>query len=125
MNTRALSSLLVRVKSIFEKKTDLPKEPRKKIQLQMKQISREFHVQLSSLELALTNPNMLESAKKVGKSLYQNAHRFEELQLEKINHARMQSLPSSLIDVNDFSIWVKHEMTNITEEIFHFLATLE
>lgn len=125
MNTRALSNLIVRVRSLFEKKSELPKEPRKKVQLQMKLISQKFQTQLDALEQALNNPVLLDSAQRTGRSLYQNALRFQELQLEAINQARMQALPNPLIDVNDFSLWVKHEMTNITEEIFHFLATVE
>lgn len=125
MNTRGLTSIIARVRSIFRAKQDLPKEPRKKVQLQMRLISKKFKTQLEALDLALDDPNLYPSTKKLGKSLHQNAMRFEELQLEKINHARLQALPSSLIEVNDFSLWVKHELTNITEEIFHFLSTIE
>ena len=125
MSTRGLSSIIARVRSIFQSKQDLPKEPRKKVQLQMKLISQKFQTQLEALDLALDNPNLFASTKKLGQSLHQNAMRFEELQLEKINKARLQALPSSLIEVNDFSLWVKHEMTNLTEEIFHFLSTIE
>ena len=125
MNTRVLSNIYTRVRSIFEKKQDLPKEPRRKIQLQMKLISQKFQTQLKALDLALEKTNLYESTRKLGLSLYQNALRFEELQLENINTARLQSLPSSLIDVYDFSLWVKHEMTNLTEEIFHFLTLIE
>ncbi|MCE7734258.1 MAG: hypothetical protein GPJ54_05215 [Candidatus Heimdallarchaeota archaeon] len=125
MNTRGLSGIIARVRSIFRAKQDLPKEPRKKVQLQMKLISQKFKTQLEALDLALDDPNLYPSTKKLGQSLFQNAMRFEELQLEKINYARLQALPSSLIEVSDFSLWVKHEMTNLTEEIFHFLSTIE
>ena len=125
MNTRAISSIIARVRKIFEKKPDLPKEPRKKVQLQMKLIAQKFQTQVEALDQVLDNPNLYGSTKKMGQYLYQNAMRFEELQLEKINVARLQSLPSSLIDVNDFSLWIKHEMTNLTDEIFHFLSIIE
>lgn len=125
MNTRAISNFIARVRSIFAGKPELPKEPRKKVQLQMKLISQKFRTQVEALDQALDNPNLYESSKKLGQSLYQNAKRFEELQLVKINQARLQSLPSSLIDVSDFSLWIKHEITNLTEEIFHFLSTID
>ena len=125
MNTRGLSIIIARVRSIFRPKQDLPKEPRKKVQLQMKLISQKFQTQLEALDQLLDNPDLYESTRKLGQSLYHNASRFEELQLEKINLARLQSLPSSLIEVNDFSLWVKHEMTNLTEEILYFLSTIE
>ena len=86
---------------------------------------KEFIKQLEALNLVLDVPNLFDSTKKLAKNLLQKAMRFEDLQLEKINQGRLQSLPSSLIGVNDFSLWVKHEMTNLTEEIHHFLATFD
>ncbi len=125
MSTRVFSNLIQRVKNLFAKKTEFPKEPRKKIQLQTKIIYKEFKKQLEALDFAISNPNLYESTRKVAINLQQNAIRFEELQLEKINQGRLQNLPSSLIGINDFSIWVKHEMTNLTEEMHHFLTTIE
>lgn len=125
MSTRVFSNLVHRVKKLFAKKTEFPREPRKKIQLQTKIIYKEFKKQLEALDFAISNPNLYESTKKVAVNLQQNAMRFEDLQLEKINQGRLQNLPTSLIGVNDFSIWVRHEMTNLTEEIHHFLTTIE
>ena len=85
MNTRALSNIVARVRSIFAGKQELPKEPRKKVQLQMKLISQKFRTQVEALDQALDKPNLYESSKKLGQGLYQNAKRFEELQLVKIN----------------------------------------
>ncbi|OLS24969.1 MAG: hypothetical protein HeimC2_20240 [Candidatus Heimdallarchaeota archaeon LC_2] len=125
MSTRTFSKLLVRVKNLFAKKTEFPKEPRKKIQLQTKIVYTEFIKQLEALDLAISEPNLFDSTKKLAINLRQTALRFEDLQIEKINQGRLQNLSSSLIGVNDFSLWVKHEMINLTEEIHHFLSTID
>ena len=125
MSTRTLKGIIVRVKSIFSKKPIQPKEPRKKIQLQIKIIEKEFLNQLKDLETRLEGPGLSDSEKKLGRVLMQNAMRFNELQISNINSNRLQTLPHSLIDLNDFSLYVKHELINLTEEIFHFLSTLE
>lgn len=125
MSTRTIRGLIVRVKNIFNKKPILPKEPRKKIQLQIKIIEKELKNQVMLLEAVLEDPLLTGSEKKLAKILLQNATRFEELEISNINHNRLQTLPHSLIDINDFALWVKHELLNLTEEIFHFISTLD
>lgn len=125
MSSRALKTLVVRVRNLFSKKDLDPKEPRKKIQLQLAQLSQKFQEQKKLLEDFLESSDTSESVRDTGRSLLQEANRIDELQLIRINEVRLASLYSSLIDVNDFSIWLRHELSVITEEIFHFLAGVE
>lgn len=117
--------MVVKVKSIFSSKPTQPKEPRKKIELQLGKIVKQFDIQVMRLESMVADPEISDSARYIGKQLLQQATRFNEIQLASINQTRLRSLPSSLISVHDFSLWVKHELSNLTEEMYYFSATLQ
>lgn len=118
------SQILLKVRNIFSSRPDQPREPRKKIELQLGKIVNQFETQISLLGRALEQPDLPESARYVGRQLQQQAIRMQEIQLAKINQVRLRSLPRSLIEVTDFSLWVKHELSNLTEEIYYFLGSI-
>ncbi|MHA2248767.1 MAG: hypothetical protein ACXAD7_00325 [Candidatus Kariarchaeaceae archaeon] len=119
------SNFLTTAKGLFQKHPPQPREPRKKIELQLKSIHAQFLIQVQLLEPTLERRDLSESTRMVGKQILQSASRFQELQLARINRARLQSLPTSLIDPGDFSIWVIWEMKNLTEEIQYFISSIE
>ncbi len=119
------SNLTIRAKSIFRKAPPQPKEPRKKIELQLKVRKQQFDEQIRELERALDRPYLPKHSQMLGRKILQSTNRFQELQFVRLNQSRLQALPSSLIDPSDFSLWVIWEMKNLTDEMKQFVTSLE
>jgi hypothetical protein len=119
------SNFAVRAKSIFRKTPPQPKEPRKKIELQLKIQKQQFDEQIQELERVLDRPYLPKHSLMLGRKILQSANRFQELQFVRLNQSRLQALPSSLIDPSDFSLWVIWEMKNLTDEMKQFITSLE
>lgn len=102
-----------------------PKQPRKKLQIQFEEIKQQFDTQVELLEQTLKRPDLMTSATKLGKLLLQDVHRFQELHLARINQARLNSIVEPLIHPVDFSLWVIYQMHAYTEEIYHYIKTVE
>ena len=119
------SNFAIRAKNIFKKAPPQPKEPRKKIELQLKTHKQQFDEQVQELERVLDRPYLPKPSHMLGKKILQSVYRFQELQFVRLSQSRLQALPSSLIDPSDFSLWVIWEMKNLTDEMKQFISSLE
>ena len=113
------------VQQTFTGKQPRPKVPRKKLQIQFTHSLKQFHSQVGLLTQALASPELSASARLLGNHLLEEAQRFQERHLIEINDHRLSTRPDPLVHPVDFSMWVQYQLYSYTEEIYHYLKTIE
>ena len=114
---------LLRAKLMLNRSESHIKEPRKKVEIRLKQYEDQLTEQINNLELILEKDDLSESTLIVGKELYENAKEFMELNYIKSSRQRIANMITSLLDYDDFSIWVKDQTKNYVEKIICFNNT--
>jgi len=124
-----LRDLLVRAKVWMNHKISgyqtRPKIPRKKVQIQFHRAIKKLLTQQNYLQQALVEREMEETTRLMGKELLNDVKRFQEHHLSEINKQRLDSINKPLLHPIDFSLWVIYEIHSLTDQIYHFLTTME
>lgn len=102
-----------------------PKIPRKKLSIQFQHVKTEFETLVAKLEQTISRPDLARSTIMLGKLLFQDVRRFQELHLIRINENRINTVSQPLLHPVDFSLWVINQMHAYAEEIYHYIKTVE
>lgn len=124
-----VGELLVKFKiwfqQVFTGKKSRAKIPRKKVQIQFLHAKEQFSQQLSQLQQVINRQDIFPSTHQLGELLLNDVKRFESLHLIEINENRLNQITDPLIHPVDFSLWVLYQMYSYTEEIYHYMKTVE
>lgn len=115
---------LLRAKLLFRRSDPHIKEPRKKVEIRLKQYEDQLMEQITNLEYILNTEDLSKTSMMVGTELYDLAKEFLELNYIQNSRQRIRKMLTNLLDYDDFSIWVKDQTKYYANKINCFINTI-
>ena len=115
---------LLRVRLLFKRSESHIKEPRKKVEIRLKQYEDQLMEQITILEQVLEIEDLSEPTREVGKELYDLAKDFLDSKYIQNSRKRINSMLVTLLDYDDFSIWVNDQTKNHAAKINCFINSI-
>lgn len=122
--TNQVQNTIYRIRKFLFRSEPIPKEPRKKIQMQLVQSEKRLKEIINNINVNNTKLNIPETTHLLLNDLYEEATELDRSNLLTYHINRLNQLVVPLLNPSDYSIWLLNHTNYLTEEINQLLKSL-